>query len=283
MSHRTDLTFGSLNLSLGAIEIDTLLPHEETIQELTDSLAAEIIKDGAQIDPVVVDAQSRVILDGTHRVAALTSLGCKSIIVCSVDYSNPSIKVHRWMRCISALPVSLLDDLSRVLLLHTTDISSATSAVDSGGAPVALITRERAYLSRREFVSLGDAYSLVRQFDRILTENGIRFTTLPDQLALKTIGAPYQAVLYAPPVKKSDVLNSALNRKFFPAKSTKHYIPVRPVAVTYPLDRLIHMTGGDADSHLKQILESSIPVMLAPGTAYRGRTYEENLLNIRGN
>lgn len=283
MSRRTDLTFGSLNLSLSAMKIDALLPHEETIQEITDSLAAEIIKDGVQIDPVFVDTQSRVIFDGMHRVAALKSLGCKSIIACSADYSNPSIKVYRWIRCISTLPASLLHELSRVLRLYKTEPSSATAAVDTGKAAVALITRERAYLSEKEFVSVEDAYSLVKQFDRIVLEMGIRFATLPDHLALNTIGAPYEAALYAPPLTKADVLNSALNRRLFPAKSTRHYIPVRPVAVMYPLDHLVHMTGGDADSDLKQILQSSLPVMLAPGTTYRGRTYEENLLKIRGN
>ncbi len=283
MSNTTDLTFGSLNLSLHVFEIDVVLPHEETIQELTDSLAAEILKDKVQIDPIIVDAKSHVILDGTHRISALKSLGCKAVVTCSLDYSNPSVIVERWIRCLSSLPDALLTELEEAFRLYKTDTHSAMDEVDQARAALAIITSKTTYLSRKEFASVEDAYSLVRRFDGIVWENGLRFATLTEQLALNTIGAPYEAALYTHPVKKADVLRSGLNRRLFPPKSTRHLIPVRPVGVMYPLDHLRHFSAADAESSLRQILESSTPVTLAPGSTYRGRTYDESLLQIRGN
>src|SRR5207253_626110 len=49
----------------------------------------------------VVGYVTRAVLDGTHRLAALSQLGCKTIPTALIDYQSPLVKVDRWFRVIT--------------------------------------------------------------------------------------------------------------------------------------------------------------------------------------
>lgn len=78
------------------VAVDALLPHEETDEERTEELAAEIEADGYLEEPIVVDGEHHVILDGHHRYGALRRLGCRRAPAYVVDYDDPSIRVTLW-------------------------------------------------------------------------------------------------------------------------------------------------------------------------------------------
>lgn len=88
------MTPGSPRFAL--VPADQLRPHEEVEPAAVKRLAEEIKGDGVVQSPVVVDAGSKVILDGHHRFAALDRLGCKLVPCHLVDYADPSIRVERW-------------------------------------------------------------------------------------------------------------------------------------------------------------------------------------------
>lgn len=76
--------------------MDELRPHEEIDPDSVRKLAEQIREDGVVQSPVVVDAGTRVILDGHHRYAAMDRLGCQLAPCHLVDYGDPSIRVERW-------------------------------------------------------------------------------------------------------------------------------------------------------------------------------------------
>ncbi|MFA6376856.1 MAG: ParB N-terminal domain-containing protein [Candidatus Paceibacterota bacterium] len=78
------------------IEIDSLKPHEKFSLEHFEELRMEIKKDGVLKDPIIVDKDNLVILDGHHRYNALLSLGAKFCPVCLVDYQDEAIGVACW-------------------------------------------------------------------------------------------------------------------------------------------------------------------------------------------
>jgi hypothetical protein len=63
---------------------------------MLDCLTDQIAKDGALFKPIVVDEQTRVILDGHHRFEALKRLGCRRIPAYLVDYMDGAIEVMTW-------------------------------------------------------------------------------------------------------------------------------------------------------------------------------------------
>jgi hypothetical protein len=75
------------------VELDDLKPHENVDPYRVACLKIEIETDGMLKLAIAVDIHTRVILDGHHRLAVFTQIGCKRIPVTFVDYSSPLIKV----------------------------------------------------------------------------------------------------------------------------------------------------------------------------------------------
>ncbi|MBD3155276.1 MAG: hypothetical protein GF368_01315 [Candidatus Aenigmarchaeota archaeon] len=78
------------------VEISKLKEHEEIIPERFDELKNEILSSGFLKEPIVVDKNTNIILDGHHRFNIFKSLGYSKIAVQYVDYGNPKIVVDSW-------------------------------------------------------------------------------------------------------------------------------------------------------------------------------------------
>jgi len=87
--------------SLTFVEIDELIPHEEIIPSLLDSVVSELRAAGMLIHPVVVSSQHHVVLDGNHRVEALRRIGARRVLAYQVDYYSDEVAVKRWFRVVS--------------------------------------------------------------------------------------------------------------------------------------------------------------------------------------
>ncbi len=74
---------------------NALLAHEKTVPEHKNKLRKQIL-DSGKITPIVADYQSRVVLDGHHRLEILRELGYAVVPVNWVDYSDERIQVTAW-------------------------------------------------------------------------------------------------------------------------------------------------------------------------------------------
>jgi hypothetical protein len=80
------------------VEINKLKEHEEIDANHLKKLIKEIKSDKILKRPIVVDKNTNIILDGTHRFNALKALGCKKIPSVLVNYRSPKIKVLVWRK-----------------------------------------------------------------------------------------------------------------------------------------------------------------------------------------
>ncbi|MFA5076591.1 MAG: ParB N-terminal domain-containing protein [Patescibacteria group bacterium] len=105
------------------LPIKKLKPHERISTRRVQQLIKYINGRGLFTTPIIVEKNSKTILDGHHRVAALRLLGCSLVPAIMVDYRSQYIKVY--LRH-NHLPMELLKDLviktasNGVILPHKT-------------------------------------------------------------------------------------------------------------------------------------------------------------------
>lgn len=76
------------------VDIRTLIAHERVDRARLAVVRRQLHADGVVRRPVIVERQSRVILDGHHRVQALRELGAALAPVAYVRYGDPRIRVY---------------------------------------------------------------------------------------------------------------------------------------------------------------------------------------------
>jgi hypothetical protein len=80
-------------------DIDTLVGHEETIDERLATRVDKMERRGFY-KPIIVDDASGTILDGHHKTAAARRLGLRRVPVLAVDYlADERIAVDVWPGC----------------------------------------------------------------------------------------------------------------------------------------------------------------------------------------
>ena len=82
-------------MEFSILELRLLKEHEEVDSKHVDELEIEIRKNGYVI-PIVIDANSMVILDGHHRYNVLKRFNARYVPVIAVDYDDDSIILGYW-------------------------------------------------------------------------------------------------------------------------------------------------------------------------------------------
>jgi len=266
-----ELSKSDLDYQIAILPQKSLKLHEAVVDDHVMELLDAIDRQGMIRDPVIVDRETDVVLDGMHRVTAIRRLGLRGVPVCQVDYRATAIEIGGWLR--------VFDDGA---------VENIKSAIRSHGIrcnPAESITREWPSLplllgpdTSIELDREGEAPK--RVLDRTMTvvdalsANGIDSRLQPDN-TLDRIDTEVTLVLPAP--DKSAVVTAAEKGDPFPPNTTRHVIPTRPVAVNSPLE-LLDINPEDGTRRLDRRLQDRSIDRLPPGSEYAGRTYEEALL-----
>jgi hypothetical protein len=257
---------------VGLRPIASLLPHEETIPSQIQRVADELRMDGVQKDPLIVDGESGVVLDGMHRLAALTHLGLGYAVCCSVDYSSSGISVKRWARVYTAGSgghlLQVLDELGLAKVTST----EALNSLESRRRPVAVLTQRRSYTAE-EGADLAKGFEVVRSLDELSSTLGWKRTFVPEDEVDVHLQDDRNAVTLVSRLGKQDVVMAGMRKTLFPCKTSMHVIDPRPVGANIPLDELSDGSRHTLDTRLK-----SGHVVLPPNSEYGGRRYKERLV-----
>jgi hypothetical protein len=265
-----------LDLHIHMSSSNSLLLHEETIADRVAELKREFLHDEVMRDPVVVDTDSSVVLDGMHRVVALRELDCACIPVCAVDYLNPSIKVGTWYRSISGKPSP--DNVKFALNASGLkweafpfDISNTTK-----NPTLAIL------FAHRECLKLKDdgmhVFEAVKTAEQCFRKLGltVKFETERDALQ-NLVNKNTEAIMTLPTIDKASVQRAGLTGRLLPHKVTRHIIPARPLGVNVPLialtDRNTSLT--ESNQRLVSSLRTRGVTHEHSGAVIEGRRYEE--------
>ncbi|RLF06941.1 MAG: hypothetical protein DRK00_00060 [Thermoprotei archaeon] len=254
-----------LDLTLTACRIDELRPHERVVPSYLEELKAAFKRSVYQRNPIIVDSASGVILDGTHRWAAMKALGYKWIAVCKVDYLNPLVLLDRWARRYRVKEGYKLSSLLEGLNYEP------IRPEDVGDRDLAVIRVNEAY--RIRYAGLTDAYTKAQEIEeRLASLSGSGPTYMPGDQALEE----REGVAVLPPVPlKREILELARSGILLPPKSTRHIIPARPLGVNVPL-KLLMEDHLDLEL-LGEVLRQRRPVLLRAPVSL-DREYREIVL-----
>jgi len=268
-----------LKLEIKIEEIKKLYVHEEIIPSIVEWLSREINR-GICRNPVIVDKETLVVLDGMHRVAALQHLDCRLIPVCLVNYNNPSIRVESWFRTIEngqKTGENVREDLEKAgYNLKEIAENELKRKLHEREIIIGIVTSRKCYYIPGKIESIKEIYEYIKQLEKKLTSVGydIGYETENDALNKVKSGKALTAII-APRITKRDVITTALSGEVFVHKSTRHVIPARPLFVNVPMEWL-NMDSKEANKLLFEYLSKKKLRHLQTGQTL-DRQYKEEL------
>lgn len=273
----------NLEIEISLAPIDKLHLHEETIPKLVDEIASSMLEKKLIKNPVIVDKNSFVVLDGMHRVEAAKKIGCIRMPVCFLDYFNPLIKVGVWYRSFndeSLIEVVRNEALNLNLNLTELSFKDAKEALLNKQASTIFLTRNKCF-SINWLGSLKKAYEIVKLIEDKLIKSGgkVEYETEFDA-ETKLLKGFTEMVMGVPPISKEDVVNFGLKGLVFPHKVTRHVIPARPMEINIPLKWLKDNVASleEANKLLTELLSKRKIERIPAGSLFEGRRYEEEIL-----
>jgi L-serine kinase (ADP) len=276
-----EISSSSLNLRLSIIGVEELKPHEEVIEEVVEKLSRDISVDDVVHDPLIVDQDDYIILDGMHRFSALKRLGCRFAPCCLLDYSSPKIKVGSWFRLFTVNdPVPVAQNLlSKTNLNYSKHkVDAATMSYDDESL---ILTKDGTVFSIPSFLDPVERCRTATSIERNLVNEGRDVTYLSEANAMQQLKSDNANLAIAMPVfRKEEIRDFGLEGRLLPHKVTRHVIPSRPLAVDIPLTLLTNATIScqEADGKLSELLASRRIDRKPPGSIVEGRRYDEELL-----
>jgi len=265
-----------LDLRIYLSSLEKLLSHEETIPDEVATLEREFLRDQVVRDPIVIDANTYVVLDGMHRVAAMKELNCICVPVCAVDYRNPSIKVGTWYRAMygESSPGQIRSKLSESRLTLDSFSFDMTRFMENPILAILFANGECFKLMSRgpkDFDVLRIAEQCVRELGLV-----VKFETEHDAFQA-LVDKRTKAVMTLPRIEKASIREAGLTGQLLPYKVTRHIVPARPLGVNVPLKTLTDQTTQIEESNRRFIadLQARTITHRSSGANIGGRRYEE--------
>ena len=244
-----------------------------TIKRHVQELMQEMLRDGVQKDPIIIDRDTATVLDGMHRLAAFQELGEENAVCCAVDYSSRAIALERWARAYTPSEAgSVHDVLGSMESARRTTLAEAFSALERREVALAVLTSDVAYLLGRP--PQEEVAAVMLAFDRIAEQLGWERRFVPEDDIDIELQERRKVVLLPRKLMKEDVVAAARSGKLFPCKTSMHMIDPRPVSVRFPVSELGSATSERLRLRLKEVGGRLSP----PGSMYEGRRYKERLL-----
>lgn len=253
---RTSEGLKGLELELGLEDIDNLHLHEETKPKALDKLKTSIGKARFLWHPIIVDRDSKVILDGMHRATALKVLGFRYIPCLFVDVMHPSIKLNKWDRIFlsednrAVGKDHILNILKALSLSYETSrgkfecIETEEAWLDSNGMAIALLYLPKENVWVRVFkdtiIEAKDAYDIIGEIERRIATQRFSLEHVARETT-KTMLREHEVacVMFPRRLSKTEVINVASEGKVFIPKATRFVLPVRVMFMNVPINLLM--------------------------------------------
>ena len=276
-----EISSSNLTIRISMINTDELKPHEEIVEATVNKLVNAIQREGQLRDPLMVDKDDYVILDGMHRYNSLKRLGCRYSPCCLFDYNSPLIKVGAWFRVFTVDNPELL--AKEALDKSGLGYSKSTTKTDNSTydpQTIAITKKGTAFVLSNAYEPLERARNAI-VLEKLIVERGPQVTYLSETAATQALkSTEANLVITLPVFSKDQIREVGLKGQLLPHKVTRHVIPSRPLAFNIPLTFLTDtsLSCEEADRKLHEILGQRKMERKPAGSTFDGRRYDEELL-----
>ena len=253
--------------------IDSLKPHEETVGLELGLITNDLRQEDVLRHPLIADRLTGVMLDGTHRLAALKALKCHWVPCALVNYDDPMILVDRWFRVITGSGIDeFLDRVSTNTVL--TDTTEGDERLARRDCYATLENGSSCRVFPCEKMSPVDLARAAFRLEQAARENGLRVKYADSK---KTSTSKPRIMLSTVKLEKREIVESALAAVVFPPKTTRHIIPSRPLGISTPLEWLREEDQSKAEGRFVEDLRSKRVKRLPQGSKVGSRRYLEEV------
>ena len=276
-----EISSSNLTFHISLVNIDALRPHEEVIDHLVKSLSDAVKGQGIVRDPLIVDQDKHVILDGMHRYSSLKLLGCRFAPCCLVDYSNPLIKIGSWFRLFT---VNEAEELVKKVMPDSEPSYAKPEMNIKQLDPdyhTIILTKNGARYSLQQSKSPTEFTRTAIALEQAIVALGYHVDYQTEEVALQSLrSGKADLVIRVPIFTKQQITDFGVHGLLLPHKVTRHILPSRPLRVDIPLDMLTKqgVSKQEANRELDELLSARRIQERPPGSVVDGRRYEEETL-----
>jgi hypothetical protein len=252
-----------------------LMPHEETVAEDLKKLVDALRENPVLRHPIIADRRTGIVLDGTHRLAAIKQLNCNFIPSALVDYDDPQITIERWFRQFSGSNIrNLENDLAR---LSPKEVSHGECEDGlSKRRWYATVENPRSCLAFE--VRSQNPYEMARDSHSIEMAARKHGVSVAYQDSKDTRPVDSESLIMSTiKIEKKEVVETVKQGKLFPPKSTRHLVPSRPLGGGVPIDWLQSSDFSEAQSRYQEYIQSRKVKRLPEGSRVGSRRYLEEV------
>ncbi|RLG71800.1 MAG: hypothetical protein DRO23_11445 [Thermoprotei archaeon] len=201
--------------------------HEEHIKEHLEKLKKQIVSDGVLKKPIIVEKNTMIVLDGTHRVTIARELGFKRIPAILVDYSE--VEIRSWARIFHGGNVE-----NFVAKLFCKGVQTAEGSHYKRS--IVIIINGEKYLTIETGRPILEIYRELYLFEKWMLGRGFLVKIVPDS---EVEEHKYSGLAVIPPcIRRDEVVNVVKQGTVFPPKSTRHVLKKEIPDVNIPLHEL---------------------------------------------
>ncbi len=250
-----------------------LKPHEETVPSELNRLTTLLGQDPILRHPILADNPTGLVLDGTHRLAALTRLACHLVPCALLDYQDPKIVVERWFRTIKGETLNNFGNAIENLSPRPAERAEAEHLLSNRSCYASLEDPLKCLVfqsTTRDPVDLAHAGFRIEMEARAKGLS-IAYTdtkSIPDSdgFGMSTLR-----------IEKHEISRSVEQGRLFPPKTTRHIIPSRPMGLNIPLDWLKETDMTLAQERFLEHLQARKVTRKPEGSWIGSRRYQEEV------
>jgi hypothetical protein len=239
--------------SLEIREVKSLLSHEKVISQNLKRLKEAMLNIGHLVDPMIIDRETGVVLDGNHRLKVLEIIECPYAVCQTVDYASDEIKVGTWypIMDMNAEQVFKLDSIKH----EKVDYAAGKAAIEALKAPFMLVTKdEGCHLLNPGSYKLMEMVEEQNYIFSLIEKRSVDY--VPTEELQKNIDAG-KSVLFRRTYTKDEIVKAAQGHSPFPPKSTRHLIPGRIIRLNMKLGWL-HRSPEEARTEMMAMLNTRV-------------------------
>jgi len=203
------------------IDIDLLHPHEKIDPIRLQEIKKQLIKNGTQREPIIIDEDHLIVLDGHHRIRALKDLGYSKVVAFKINYNDNNLILKTWYPAIRGSKKELQTTL------HEYIASSENNQIRLRCPRLILHDKEHNLKTNRKTI-----------MNSILGRFRIKYVRNEEKARELARHDKFAGCIIFESIEKQDVINAALSGSILPPKTTQHIIPCKPEKCFIPLEKL---------------------------------------------